>query len=79
MTTKKQILHAIREHCIDCSGGSKEEVCALVDDTTKLIQRFLGDFTKYCMEKGCIKISKESPKFVVTMKLERKREGNSGK
>ena len=54
--------------------SAKEEVYALVDDTTKLIQRFLGDFTKY-MEKGCIKISKESPKFVVTMKLERKKEG----
>ena len=52
--------------------SAKEEVYALVDDTTKLIQRFLGDFTKY-MEKGCIKISKESPKFVVTMKLERKK------
>jgi len=33
MTTKKRILHAIREHCIDCCGGSKEEVrlCTVSD------------------------------------------------
>ena len=52
--------------------SEKEEVYALVDGTTKLIQRFIGDFAKY-IGKGCIKISKESPKFVVTMKLERKK------
>lgn len=52
----------------------KEEIYALLDDVFHLINRFTGDFAKYCSNKGCIKLSKESIRFIVTIKLERKKE-----
>ena len=52
----------------------EDEAFALTEATTALIQRFLEDFVKQSTRKGHIEISKESPKFVITMRLERKKE-----
>ena len=52
----------------------KEEACALIDDANDVIKRLIGDFVKYHTGKGHLEIHKESPKFVITIRLERKRE-----
>ena len=50
------------------------EAYALIEDTTNLIQLFSDDFTKHCTRKGCVVVIKESDRFAVTVKLERKKE-----
>ena len=53
--------------------SEKEEAYLLIGAVTDMILRFLGDFTKYCVSNGAIEMEKESPKYIVTMKLERKK------
>lgn len=50
------------------------EACTLVVDTTDLIKLFITDFANHCTRKGCVAVTKESDRFVVTMRLERKKE-----
>lgn len=60
--------------------SEKEEACTLIDDASKLTSRLVGDFVKY--SGGCFKMEKESPHFVVTVKLEKKKgvkKGNESK
>ena len=52
---------------------SQDEAHALIEATTSLFHSVSDKFLKHT-EEGCIKIRQESPKFVVTMKLERKKE-----
>ena len=53
----------------------KEEAFALIDDTNYVINRLIGDFVKYHHSgKGHLEIRKESQEFVLTMRLERKKE-----
>lgn len=54
--------------------SEKEEIFALVGDLNHLIQRLAGDFVNYHTGKGYIEMNKESPKFVVIMRVERKKE-----
>jgi len=55
--------------------SEKEEVFGLIDDTNSILNRLIGDFVKYHHSgKGHLEIRKESLKFVLTMKLERKKE-----
>ena len=56
--------------------SKKEEACTLITDTSDLTLRLVGDFVKY--SGGCYKVEKESPHFVVTVKLERKKEVKKG-
>ena len=51
--------------------SEKEEACLLIEDTSKLTLRLVGDFVKY--SGGCFKTEKESSHYSVTVKLERKR------
>ena len=51
----------------------EDEAHILVNDTTKLLHGLLGDFVKDCRNKGHIEIRKESPNFVITLRLERKK------
>jgi hypothetical protein len=52
----------------------KDEAFALTETTVALFESVLGDFVKYCTSRGCFKISKESARFVATIKLERKKD-----
>ena len=54
--------------------SEKGEAYLLIGAVTDMMIRFLGDFTKYCVSKGAIEMEKESPKYIVTMRLERKKE-----
>ena len=51
----------------------KEEACTLIDGANDLINRLTGDFVKYHTGKGHIEIRKESPNFVIILRLERKK------
>lgn len=51
----------------------KEEACTLIDNIHSVIKRLIGDFVKYHTGKGHIEIRKESPNFVITLRLERKK------
>jgi len=54
--------------------SEKEEVFGLIDDTNSILNRLIGDFVKYHHSgKGHLEISKQSPKFVLTMRLDRKK------
>ena len=53
--------------------SGKEEAFALIDDINYIINRLIGDFVKYHTGKGHLQICTESPKFVLTMRLERKK------
>ena len=53
--------------------SEKEEVFALIDDTNYIINRLIGDFTKYHSGKGHLEIRKESQNFVIILRLERKK------
>ena len=50
---------------------SQDEAYALIVSTTVLFHSVTDNFLKHT-EEGCIKIRQESPKFAVTVKLERK-------
>ena len=52
--------------------SEKEEACTLLVDTNKLSLRLVGDFLKY--SGGCFKMEKDSPHYIATVKLERKKE-----
>ena len=54
--------------------SEKAETCALIDSTNDILFRLIGDFVKYHTEKGHIEIRKESLNFVITLRLERKKE-----
>ena len=54
----------------------KEEANALIVDVSGLTLRLVGDFVNY--SGGCFKVSKESSHFIVTVKLERKKEVKKG-
>lgn len=56
----------------------EDEAIALIEATTSLFHSVTDTFLKHAKE-GCIKIREESARFVVTMKLERKKGGNSEK
>ena len=56
--------------------SEKEEACTLITDTSNLTLRLVGDFVNY--SGGCFKVSKESSHFIVTVKLERKKEVKKG-
>ncbi len=51
--------------------SSQDEAHALIEGTTSLFHSVSDNFLKHT-EEGCIKIRQESPKFAVTVKLERK-------
>ena len=51
----------------------RDEAFTLIEDTTSLFHSVRDTFLKDA-EEGCIKIRKESARFAVTMKLERKKE-----
>ena len=51
----------------------EDEAFALIEATTSLFHSVTDNFLKHT-EEGCIKIRQESPKFAVTVKLERKKE-----
>ena len=51
--------------------SGKEEACVLIEDTSNLTLRLVGDFVKY--SGGCFKMKKESPHYLVTVKLEKKK------
>ena len=55
-----------------------DEAFVLIEDTTTLFHLVTNNFLKHT-EEGCIKIRKESARFAVTMKLERKKEARRGK
>ena len=57
--------------------SEKEEACTLITDTSDLTRRLVGDFVNY--SGGCFKVLKDSPHFVVTVKLEKKREDKKRK
>ena len=50
------------------------EARAVVEDSSDLIELLLRDFEKQSTRNGYVEISKQSANFVVTMKLERKKE-----
>ncbi len=52
---------------------SQDEAHALIEGTTSLFHSVSDNFLKHT-EEGCIKIRKESARFAVTVKLERKKE-----
>ena len=55
--------------------SEKEEVFALIDDTNYVINWLIGDFVKYHHSgKGHLEICKKSANFVLTIRLERKKE-----
>jgi len=59
--------------------SEKEEACALIDGINLVIIRLIGDFVKYHHSgKGHLEIRKESASFVVTTRLERKKEVKKG-
>ena len=49
-----------------------DEAFALIETTTSLFHSVTDTFLKHT-EEGCIKIRKESARFVITMRLERKK------
>ena len=55
-----------------------DEAFVLIEDTTTLFHLVTSNFLEHT-EEGCIKIRKESARFAVTMKLERKKEARRGK
>ena len=57
---------------MNASKEDEDEAESLLEDTFVLTQGFSAAFGKYSTSKGHMEIRKESPKFVVTMKLERK-------
>jgi len=55
--------------------NEKEEVYSLIDDANYVLNQLIGYFVKYHHSgKGHLEISKETPKFVLTMRLDRKKE-----
>ena len=52
------------------------EARAVVEDSSDLIEQLLGEFVKQSTRNGYVEISKESVSFVVTMRLERKKEND---
>ena len=52
---------------------AEDEAFALIEATTSLFHSVSDNFLKHT-EEGYIKIRKESARFAVTMKLERKKE-----
>ncbi len=58
--------------------SEKEEANALIDDTNYVINWLIGDFVKYHAGKGHLEVRKESENFVLTMRLERKKEIKKG-
>ena len=52
--------------------SEKEEASVLIEDTSKLTLRLVGDFVKY--SGGCFKMEKESLRYFATVKLEKKKE-----
>ena len=54
--------------------SEKEEAYTLIANTNNILFRLLGDFVKYHTGKGHLEIRKESSNFVITLKLERKKE-----
>ena len=56
----------------------EDETFVLIEDTTSLFHTVTDILIKHT-EEGCIKIRKESARFSVTMKLERKKEAKSQK
>ena len=57
----------------------KDEAYALTEASLALLQIFIDDFAEQSTSKGSVAISEESANFIVTMKLERKKEANSKK
>ena len=53
--------------------SEEDEAQILIINTTDLIKLFSDDFVKYHTKKGHIEIRKESPNFVITLRLERKK------
>ncbi|MGB7532975.1 MAG: hypothetical protein WA977_08405 [Halobacteriota archaeon] len=51
----------------------KDEARALTEGTTGLFESFLDNFAKYAPSGGCFKLSNESPRFIVTLKIESKK------
>jgi len=49
-----------------------DEAFILIETIATLSKSFLDDFVN-CTSRGCFKISNESPRFVATIKLERKK------
>ena len=56
--------------------SEKEEATALILEVSGLTLRLVGDFVKY--SGGCFKMEKESPHYIATVKLERKKEVKKG-
>ena len=52
--------------------SEKGEACTLITDNSDLTLRLVDNFLKY--SGGCFKVLKDSPHFVVTVKLEKKKE-----
>lgn len=57
--------------------SEKEEATALIVEVSGLTLRLVDDFVKY--SGGCYKVEKDSPHFVVTVKLEKKKGGKKRK
>lgn len=58
----------------DLTLADEREAQALVASSTNLTERLLDDFVKQSTRKGYIEVRKESARFAVTMRLERKKE-----
>ena len=56
------------------SLAEEGEARVVVEDSSDLIENLLGEFVKQSTRNGYVEISKESENFVVTMRLERKKE-----
>ena len=54
--------------------SEEDEAQILIINATDLIKQFSDDFVNYRAGTGHIEIRKESPKFVISIRLERKKE-----